>query len=247
MTFLRLNTLISLPDIYVNCVIITVPTLYNREAGFERYITLWFLLSLNRVCDTGMNMYGFCMFYIFPDRLKECLNVSAPRKGRREGAVSTAVLSRITSRRGRWTPAYFRYKPSCNYPIQYLRFFYKIRNLIAEMLCMWLDQCCKIFTIWCNFFLYWGSEFVTNKNFLHLVQLVFLFTFPRCNGCIGRGVTKRCRLSWLTKSALVYESICGGKGGVAGSQPMSTAVHRCLNNLWRSNSIFDLCIGRKMP
>jgi hypothetical protein len=30
-----------------------------------------------------------------------------------------------------------------------------------------------------------------------------------------QGVTKRCRLSWLTNSAL----------GVAGPQPMSTAVH----------------------
>jgi hypothetical protein len=41
---------------------------------------------------------------------------------------------------------------------------------------------------------------------------------------------KRCRLSWLTNSALVYEPICGGGGGVggkfAGSQPMSTAVHK---------------------
>jgi hypothetical protein len=40
-----------------------------------------------------------------------------------------------------------------------------------------------------------------------------------------REVTKRCRLSWLTNSALVYESKCGGSEGVAGSQPMSTAVH----------------------
>ncbi len=41
-----------------------------------------------------------------------------------------------------------------------------------------------------------------------------------------QGVTKRCRLSWLTNSALVYEPKCGGGGGgVAGSQPMSTAVH----------------------
>jgi hypothetical protein len=31
-----------------------------------------------------------------------------------------------------------------------------------------------------------------------------------------------------------------GEGGVAGSQPMSTAVHRSPNKLWRSNSIFDL-------
>ncbi len=33
-------------------------------------------------------------------------------------------------------------------------------------------------------------------------------------------------LSWLTKSALVYEPKCKGKWGVVGSQPMSTAVHR---------------------
>jgi hypothetical protein len=32
-----------------------------------------------------------------------------------------------------------------------------------------------------------------------------------------------------------------GEGGDAGSQPMSTAVHRSLNKLWRSNSIFNLC------
>ncbi len=38
-----------------------------------------------------------------------------------------------------------------------------------------------------------------------------------------QGVIKRCRLPLLTNSALVYESQCGG--GVAGSQPMSTAVH----------------------
>ncbi len=35
----------------------------------------------------------------------------------------------------------------------------------------------------------------------------------------------RCRLSWLINSALVFEPKCGGRGGVAGSQPMSTAVH----------------------
>jgi hypothetical protein len=41
---------------------------------------------------------------------------------------------------------------------------------------------------------------------------------------------KRCCLSWLTitNSALLqetYETKCGGMGGVARSQPMSTAVH----------------------
>ncbi len=42
----------------------------------------------------------------------------------------------------------------------------------------------------------------------------------------AQGDTKRCRLSLLTISALVYEPKCGGMcEGVAGSQPMSTAVH----------------------
>jgi hypothetical protein len=41
-------------------------------------------------------------------------------------------------------------------------------------------------------------------------------------------VTKRCRLSWLTNSSLLYESKCGGGGRIAGSQPMSTAVHNAL-------------------
>ncbi len=38
-------------------------------------------------------------------------------------------------------------------------------------------------------------------------------------------VTKRGRRFWLTNSALVYEPNGGGRGGIAGSQPMSTAVH----------------------
>jgi hypothetical protein len=37
----------------------------------------------------------------------------------------------------------------------------------------------------------------------------------------------------------LYEPKCGGwEGGVAGSQPMSTAIHRSPNKLWRSNSIW---------
>jgi hypothetical protein len=42
---------------------------------------------------------------------------------------------------------------------------------------------------------------------------------------LGRGVTKRCRLSLLTNSALVIRVQTRREGGVAGSQPMSTAVH----------------------
>jgi hypothetical protein len=50
-------------------------------------------------------------------------------------------------------------------------------------------------------------------------------------------------LSRLTNSALVrvYEPKCDGEGGLrfAGSQPMSTAVHRSPNKLWSSNSVFS--------
>ncbi len=65
---------------------------------------------------------------------------------------------------------------------------------------------------------------------------------------VEQGVTKRCRLSWLTNKALVgeYEPKYGGRGGAAGYQPLSTAVHTWSpNKLWRSNSIFNLWgIGR---
>jgi hypothetical protein len=56
----------------------------------------------------------------------------------------------------------------------------------------------------------------------------------------SQGVTKRCRLTWLTNSALVYEPNYRGWGVVVGSQPMSTALHRSPNKLWGSNSIFNI-------
>jgi hypothetical protein len=56
------------------------------------------------------------------------------------------------------------------------------------------------------------------------------------------GVTKRCRLSCLTKSALVYERKWEGGGGVARSQQISTALHRSPSKLWRFKSIINMCI-----
>jgi hypothetical protein len=35
-------------------------------------------------------------------------------------------------------------------------------------------------------------------------------------GVVDQGVTKRCRLSWLTNSDLVYEPKCRGGGGSCG-------------------------------
>ncbi len=63
----------------------------------------------------------------------------------------------------------------------------------------------------------------------------------------ARWVSKRCRLSRLTYSALVYEPKCGGGGGFAGPQSTSTAVHRSPNKLWRSNSSLYLIYGCSFP
>ncbi len=54
-----------------------------------------------------------------------------------------------------------------------------------------------------------------------------------------QGVTKRCRPSWLTNSALLYEPKCGGWGLLG----LSQWVQLCTwspNKLWRSNSMFNL-------
>ncbi len=67
---------------------------------------------------------------------------------------------------------------------------------------------------------------------------------PSVGIAVSQGITKRCRLSWLTNIALIYEPKCGGRGGVVGSQPMSTAVDRSPNKLWRTNFIFNLCCQR---
>jgi hypothetical protein len=61
--------------------------------------------------------------------------------------------------------------------------------------------------------------------------------------CLNQGVIKRCRLSWWTNSALVYESKCRGKGGGGcgvSSSEYSHYVTRRPNKLWISNSIFNL-------
>jgi hypothetical protein len=60
------------------------------------------------------------------------------------------------------------------------------------------------------------------------VRAAFYVIISRCCHChvvVRQGVTKRCRLSLLTNSALVYESKFRGEGVVAGCQPLSTAVH----------------------
>jgi hypothetical protein len=51
------------------------------------------------------------------------------------------------------------------------------------------------------------------------------------------GGRERCRLSWLTNSALVYEPKCGEGGELRGLK----AVHGSPNKLRRSHSVFNLC------
>ncbi len=49
---------------------------------------------------------------------------------------------------------------------------------------------------------------------------------------IPEGVTKRCRLSWLTKSTLVYESRCGGDGvGGGGGFGVSANEYSCAHGV----------------
>jgi hypothetical protein len=62
------------------------------------------------------------------------------------------------------------------------------------------------------------------------------------------GVTKRCRLSLPTNSALVYESKCGGIGGGGRGCRVSANEYSCAhhvtwspNKLRRSIYIFNLC------
>jgi hypothetical protein len=55
-----------------------------------------------------------------------------------------------------------------------------------------------------------------------------------------KGVTERCRLFWLTKSALLYEPKCGGRErGLQGLSPWVQLFTWSSDKLWRSNSIFN--------
>ncbi len=72
-----------------------------------------------------------------------------------------------------------------------------------------VDVCQRVATVLCT----WYSLIVSlYKSAIPCEQGVTIFT-------------KRCGLSWLTNSALVIRVQMRGRDGVAGSQPMSTAVH----------------------
>jgi hypothetical protein len=79
----------------------------------------------------------------------------------------------------------------------------------------------KIYTFEDNPNIYWVLKLPANK-FSGILLLFCDLPIPKC---ANQGATKRCRLSWLTNSALVYSPNAGGGGEFAESQPMSTAVH----------------------
>jgi hypothetical protein len=58
-----------------------------------------------------------------------------------------------------------------------------------------------------------------------------------------QGITKRCRLSWRTNSALVYEPKCGGRGGVVGSQLWCTRNKQPKFRFEPKQDLFRLCFG----
>ncbi len=68
----------------------------------------------------------------------------------------------------------------------------------------------------------------------------FFHIFPDSFSPIGfiQRVTKRCRLQWLTYSALVYEPKCVGGGVLRSLREWVQLCSWSPNKLWRSNSIF---------
>ncbi len=69
-----------------------------------------------------------------------------------------------------------------------------------------------------KFSLTWGgAKFLSMASIVQILKMQLMQT---------QGATQRCRLSWLTNTALAYEPKCGGGGELPGlSQKMSTAVH----------------------
>ncbi len=90
---------------------------------------------------------------------------------------------------------------------------------------------------------------IFNADFCILFNLLFILCCPTCVPPFylliisGYGVTKRCRLSLPTNSALGFESQCGGGGCGVSANEYSCAHHVTWspNKLWISISIFNLC------
>ncbi len=88
-----------------------------------------------------------------------------------------------------------------------------------------------------NIFYFWNT----------LLLLSFFSVYLFLPVLYRQGETRRCRLSWLTNSALVYEPKYRGRGerGEGELWGLSQWVHYSPNKLWRCNSIFNLCLERR--
>jgi hypothetical protein len=93
----------------------------------------------------------------------------------------------------------------------------------------------------------WPESFITNLSYVQK-------QIRDCRGCpdlkkgYSRGVTKRCRLYLGRPIAPSYMSPNGGGGGVAWSQPMSTAVHiEPKINFGNITSLFNLWVIGTVP
>ncbi len=88
-----------------------------------------------------------------------------------------------------------------------------------------------------------GSLTVLNKSmegssFLPIFRHFLWNSRQRLYCCFNPGFTKRCRLSWLTNSALVYEPKCGGYGGLR--QWVYSCSHGAQINFGDLNFILNL-------
>jgi hypothetical protein len=81
------------------------------------------------------------------------------------------------------------------------------------------DEVCKSYHLMTNFFFFIRVQecYETEAMGTQVGWFVWFFVLvqERFNSVL-QGVTKTCHLSLLTNSALVYESKCGGLGGLRG-------------------------------
>ncbi len=82
----------------------------------------------------------------------------------------------------------------------------------------------------------------------HVAWLIYLLASCWSNERLCTGGYKEMSILAYQKRPRIWAQMRGeGGGGVAGSQPMSTPVHRSPNKLWRTNSIFNLWLCRAAP
>jgi hypothetical protein len=77
--------------------------------------------------------------------------------------------------------------------------------------------------------------------YCHSITIMKMATAKKTIRC-KQGATKRCRLSWLTNSALVCEPKCGG-GSCGFSANEYSCIHRSPNKLGRSTVTTYLTYG----